>query len=273
MRDGFIIHEKTIRMLDHLDLASKGYLLECLSSFYTNNELDMAEVSDTNPSVAIIMEDAMDRMTADAEAYERAAQQRSEAGKRSALKRWGNGAVTKSNEAITGSNEAITKSNGVITGDNEDITGNNAVIAEENEENEEEKVVPKEEAKEEKEDIYKEKVIAKAITEEKVVPKHRYGEYKHVLLSDKELEKLNADYGIDKTAYAIKWFDAYIEEKGYKCKSYSLAMRRWVFDAIEEQESKKQPVSRSGTLKANWNIEKRDYDMEDLEAQLLRRSL
>lgn len=40
-----------------------------------------------------------------------------------------------------------------------------------------------------------------------------------------------------------------------------------------EQKDKKQPVSRSGTTKPNWNIEKRDYDMEDLEAQLLRRSL
>lgn len=116
----------------------------------------------------------------------------------------------------------------------------------------------------------KEKVITNVITKEKD-PKHQYGEYKHVWLTDAELERLNKDYGIDKTAYAIKWFDAYIEEKGYKCKSHNLAMRRWVFDAIERD--KKPPVSRSGTTKPNWNIEKRDYDMEDLEAQLLRRSL
>ena len=35
-------------------------------------------------------------------------------------------------------------------------------------------------------------------------------------------------------------FDEYIEEKGYKSKSHNLAIRRWVIDAVKEQEAKKQ---------------------------------
>lgn len=267
MRDGFIIHGNTIRMLTRLDEASVGMFMKLLIEYYRNGRLPkgMDEIAEENLPVSIALEFATEIMAADFKA-ERLSESRSKAGKSGANRRWKNGKSI----ANAWQNDSKPIANLWQT-DSKVIANDGFAIAEENEENEEEKVEPKEEAKEVKEDIYKEKVIAKAITEEKVDPKHRYGEYKHVLLSDKELEKLNADYGIDKTAYAIKWFDAYIEEKGYKCKSYSLAMRRWVFDAIERD--KKPPVSRSGTTKPNWNIEKRDYDMEDLEAQLLRRSL
>lgn len=70
--------------------------------------------------------------------------------------------------------------------------------------------------------------------------KHKYGEYQHILLTDKQLEKLKKDYGEDKTNTAIKFFDEYIQEKGYKCKDHNLAMRRWVFTAIEEKRVKNQ---------------------------------
>lgn len=70
--------------------------------------------------------------------------------------------------------------------------------------------------------------------------KHKYGEYQHILLTDKQLEKLKKDYGEDKTNTAIKFFDEYIQEKGYKCKDHNLAMRRWVFTAIEEKMTKNQ---------------------------------
>lgn len=96
--------------------------------------------------------------------------------------------------------------------------------------------------------------------------KHQYGEYKHILLTDEELEKLNAEYGIDKTADAIRWFDSYVEEKGYKCKSHYLAMRRWVFNAVDER---KKPSARTGPKSPQWNIEKHDYNMDDLESRLI----
>ena len=68
--------------------------------------------------------------------------------------------------------------------------------------------------------------------------KHKHGEYQKVLLTDSEFEKLAADYGADLRDKAIAFLDAYIEEKGYKSKSHNLAIRRWVVDAIRENEAK-----------------------------------
>lgn len=79
----------------------------------------------------------------------------------------------------------------------------------------------------------KEKVIGK----EKET-KHKYGEYKKVLLTDEELEKLYAEFGEEKTQKAITYLDEYIEMKGTKYKSHYLAMRKWVFNAVEEKEQK-----------------------------------
>ena len=67
--------------------------------------------------------------------------------------------------------------------------------------------------------------------------KRQYGEYKKVLLTDNEYNRLIQDFGDEKTQKAIVFFDAYIKEKGYKTKSHYLAMRRWVFRAIEEQDA------------------------------------
>lgn len=73
--------------------------------------------------------------------------------------------------------------------------------------------------------------------------KHKHGEYGHVLLSDKELEKLNEEYGIDRTQRAITYLDEAKEMKGYKYKSDYLAMRKWVFDAVD----KHRPAQESNT--------------------------
>jgi hypothetical protein len=68
--------------------------------------------------------------------------------------------------------------------------------------------------------------------------KHKYGEFQKVLLTDSEFEKLADDFGFDQRDKAISFLDAYIEEKGYKSKSHNLAIRRWVMDAVKENESK-----------------------------------
>ena len=68
--------------------------------------------------------------------------------------------------------------------------------------------------------------------------KHKYGEFKRVLLADEELEKLNKEFGEEKTQKAITYLDEYIEMKGAKYKSHYLAMRKWVFNAVEEKEQK-----------------------------------
>ena len=65
--------------------------------------------------------------------------------------------------------------------------------------------------------------------------KHKYGEYKNVLLSEDEYEKLLA---MDDGERAIEYLSDYIKMKGYKAKSHYLAIHKWVFDALKEQDIK-----------------------------------
>lgn len=69
--------------------------------------------------------------------------------------------------------------------------------------------------------------------------KRKHGDFNHVLLTDKEFDNLANSFGIELRDKAIKFLDEYIEEKGYKSKSHNLAIRRWVIDAVKEQEQKK----------------------------------
>lgn len=62
-------------------------------------------------------------------------------------------------------------------------------------------------------------------------PKHKHGDYGHVLLTDQELEKLNAEYGINETAAAIKYLDEYIEMKGFS----NFNQRDMDIDSLESQ--------------------------------------
>lgn len=66
--------------------------------------------------------------------------------------------------------------------------------------------------------------------------KHKYGNYQHVLITDTEKEKLDQEYGRDRVDKAITFLDEYIEMKGYKAKSHYLALKKWVFQAVSEQE-------------------------------------
>ena len=65
-------------------------------------------------------------------------------------------------------------------------------------------------------------------TSKKKASKKSYGQYKNVKLSDKELEDLIAEYGKDTIDEYIEIMDMKIEEKGYKYKNFSLAMRNWM---------------------------------------------
>lgn len=76
--------------------------------------------------------------------------------------------------------------------------------------------------------------------------KHKYGEYRHVLLTDKQFEKLVNDYGEFEVQSAIKFLDEYIQMKGYKAKDHNLALRKWVFKAVEEEKGKNNPQQSRG---------------------------
>ena len=74
-----------------------------------------------------------------------------------------------------------------------------------------------------------------APTPEAETTKHKYGEYNNVLLTAVEHEKLTAMENGDR---AIEFLSGYIKMKGYKAKSHYLAIIKWVFKALEEQDVK-----------------------------------
>lgn len=84
--------------------------------------------------------------------------------------------------------------------------------------------------------------------------KHKYGAYAHVLLSDKELDRLNTEYGVNKTQKAITYLDEAIEMKGYKYKNHNLALRKWVFDAIGKKQSRQSTTDFYNDMK-EWAAE------------------
>lgn len=130
MRDGFLLHEKTLRMMNHMSDLDGMLLISYLWSYSKGNELDWENIQEVSPIVAVALEDACERMDADIESYERQIKQKSEAGKKSAQKRWGNNeSATESNEAVTESNGVITESNGAITASNGEVTENNHSVS------------------------------------------------------------------------------------------------------------------------------------------------
>lgn len=70
--------------------------------------------------------------------------------------------------------------------------------------------------------------------------KRRFGQ--HVLLTAEEYAKLIAEYGEAQANAAVDYLDEYIERKGYKAKSHYLAIRKWVFDAMHEEEVKRREL-------------------------------
>lgn len=72
----------------------------------------------------------------------------------------------------------------------------------------------------------------------KEVKKEIFGEFKNVKLTLSEYDRLGDEFGTDKRDKAIRYLDEYIEDKGYKSKSHNLAIRRWVFKALDEHKPK-----------------------------------
>ena len=69
-------------------------------------------------------------------------------------------------------------------------------------------------------------------------PRHKYGEFKNVLLSDKDLEKLKAEYGEELVEKYIKKMDEWIELNGRHYKNYYLALRQWMNKEVSKKQEK-----------------------------------
>lgn len=86
-------------------------------------------------------------------------------------------------------------------------------------------------------ELEKDKEIDKEQKKEKE-KKHKYGAYQHVLLTDSDMNKLINELGNEMYSKCITFLDEYIEMKGYKAKNHYLAIKKWVVNAVNEQESK-----------------------------------
>lgn len=86
--------------------------------------------------------------------------------------------------------------------------------------------------------------------------KHKHGEFQHILLTDTEYGKLINDYGKELTLKAIVFLDEYIEMKGTKYKSHYMALKKWVFEAVERQ---------SKTQKQSSGFTSREYKKEEID--------
>ena len=68
--------------------------------------------------------------------------------------------------------------------------------------------------------------------------RHKYGEFKNVLLSDKDLEKLKAEYSEELVEKYIKKMDEWIELNGRRYKNYYLALRQWMNKEVSKKQEK-----------------------------------
>ena len=69
-------------------------------------------------------------------------------------------------------------------------------------------------------------------------PRHKYGEFKNVLLSDKDLEKLKAEYTEELVEKYIKKMDEWLELNGKHYKNYYLALRQWMNKEVSKKQEK-----------------------------------
>ena len=83
MRDGFIIHEKTLEQLSLLTDEEAGQLLRAMAAHYKGEERPEVE-----RVVEVVLITAEDRMDADASAYDEMAEKRINSAKKAAAARW-----------------------------------------------------------------------------------------------------------------------------------------------------------------------------------------
>jgi hypothetical protein len=63
-----------------------------------------------------------------------------------------------------------------------------------------------------------------------------------VLLTDAEFDRLQTDH--PNADQAIAYLDEYIQLKGYKAKDHNLAIRKWVFRAMDREQIEAQQLDR-----------------------------
>lgn len=94
--------------------------------------------------------------------------------------------------------------------------------------------------------------------------KHKHGQFQNVLLTDGELLRLETEYGKDRANEAIEFYSEWSKRKGKTDKEHNLALRKWVFKAVDEEKAKsiggKNNASRIGLGGSDQN---KDYSVPE----------
>lgn len=225
-RESFILYTSFYEPLKYLSDSQMGKLFRAIFEYQLNGRTDV------DNEIRIAFEFIKNQLDIDADKWKDEKQKRSEAGKKGMAKRW-----NKDKIAITNNNKDNTVIN-AITKITDNVNVNENVNVNDNEIN-----------NALSEDESSSSDTAKA-------SKHKYGEYKHVLLKDEELQALKKDYA--NWEELIKYLDEYIEMKGYKAKSHYLCIKKWVVDAV------KQNNSRAKENKSNRYTEDKNNQYQDL---------
>ena len=127
MRDGFILHEKTMAQIDRLSNEQAGEFLKAMIAHYKGEDQE-----DVSQIVDVLMIDASERMDRDREVYEEQTQKRSEAGRKGADKRWhddGNDMANDGN-AMANDGKAIANDSNDMANDSLSVSVSDSVLKE-----------------------------------------------------------------------------------------------------------------------------------------------
>lgn len=106
--------------------------------------------------------------------------------------------------------------------------------------------------------LYSAGVVVSSNEEKKKAPvKRKYGTYQNVRLTDEENERLHSDYP-GKAKEAIDYLSEYMKMTGKSYKDHNLALRKWVFDALDERayrDKKKAEAIRQEEGRLNFNLD------------------
>lgn len=190
-RKSFIVYSEWLYNLSLLTDAQSGVLFRALLAY--SNETELPEMDNTTAMCFSFMKAQIDR---DNEKYEQVCAKRSEAGKKSAEKRWG------TSESVTN----VIFANDEVTSCNYNDNVDNNVDVNENDNKNKKKDKP---------------------------VKHKYGSYGRVLLSDDEYEKLKTEFPYN-YQYWIDRVDSYCESHGVSYKNYLATIRNWSKSSKEQ---------------------------------------
>lgn len=248
-KNSFVLYTEQKAVINKLSDEQAGKLIKAIYEY-----VETGELKELDPVIDLVITPFITVLDKDLKKYEETKKKRAEAGAKGGKQTQANTKAKKQSETNQ-ANASNDKQNKADESKDKQSETNQAVN-----DNEYEYVNDNNISKE----IYKENTSSedKSSTDDakasKKEIKHKYGQYKHVLLKDKELQKLKEDYS--NWEELITYLDDYIEMKGYKAKSHYLCIKKWVVDAVKRNNNN---TSNSFAKKNFQNYKQREYENEE----------